>query len=243
MKKNISINVLKRLISFLEKYKIPFHFACGTLLGYFRDGDLIENDTDIDLNTYTPYISIIWQLRDKLKDFNLSISRWCKGDKLLKSCKRWKVPSVYGVKTKHTNETKYLWRLSFNGTNKGEGIEDNKSTYRWIDIYGSQWFPLLKSVSYKNMNIFIPFECEKYINLIYPNWKTPIQRSNFIRPMSAQPIYEVTTLYDSEYGKKYRDTKYKYIDIKECENFTTIKEFIQKYPFLKDIVKTHNLIN
>ena len=244
MKKEDAINVLTRLISFLNHYKIPFHFSCGTLLGYFREDDLIKNDTDIDLNTYTPYITIIWELKDKLKDFGLYISRKQKGSKLLKSVKSWNARNVYGVKTKHANKEKYQWRLSFNGTNEGEKKEDNKTTYRWIDIYGTQWFPLIKPVSYKNINVFVPFECEKYLNFVYPNWRTPIERKKYIRPECAQMIYVSTTLFDSEYGKKFHDPKYKYIDIKECENFTTIQEFIQKYPFLKDIVNpTLQLIN
>ena len=196
------------------------------------------------MNTYTPYITIIWELKDKLKDFGLYISRNQKGSKLLKSVKRWNARNVYGVKTKHANEIKYQWRLSFNGTNPGEGSEDDRPTYKWIDIYGCQWFPLIKSVPYKNINIFIPLNCEKYLNFVYPNWRTPIERTKFIRPMCGQTIYVSTTLFDSEYGKEHHDPKYKYIDIKECENFTTIEEFIQKYSFLKDIVKpTLQLIN
>ena len=48
MKKEIAINVLTRLTSFLQIYKIPYHFCQGSLLGMIRENDFIENDTDID---------------------------------------------------------------------------------------------------------------------------------------------------------------------------------------------------
>jgi len=237
MKKNISIDVLSRLIKFLDTLNIPFHFACGTLLGYVRDKDIIDGDTDIDLFSYAPYIAIIFQNRDKLKEYNLNISRQQKGAKLLKSNKKNNNKTVYNTKIRHAGKVKYIWRLSFNGTNKGEGMNDDPQCFRWIDIYGGHWFPLLKQVEYKNFIVYIPENSNKYLDFTYQEWLKPVHRSKFIRPKSAEPIFQATTLFFSEYGIKYRNNKYEYIDEKVCEDYTTIEEFIQNFPFINDIVK------
>lgn len=235
MKKEISIKVLERLISFLNDFKIPFYISGGTLLGYIRDGDIINGDTDIDLCTYVPYITIIYQLKSKLSDYQLEISREIKGDKLLKSKKQILGNQVYNTNIRYPNTVKYLWRISFNGTNEGESKDDDIDEFRWIDVYGKQWFPLVKSVPFHGFFINIPKDSESYLDFVYQDWKTPISRKIFKRPLSAQPIFVCTALYFSKYGIKNRDNKYLYIDEKVCENFIKINHFFI-FRFVKNIV-------
>jgi len=244
MKKEIIIKVFKRLIKFLDYYNIPYHISCGTLLGYIRDNDLIEWDTDIDIHTYVPYIPIIYSLKEKLlNDYQLYFSRFQKGDKILRVKKNYGVKKVYGLNVPDYNKDRYLWRLSINGTNKYEGHEGHESeennikTFRWIDIYGKHWFPLLKKVNFKNIDIFIPSNSEKYLEEYYGNWKLPIKKKNFVRPYSAQPIYACTIMYNSKYAKENIDPQYFYIDEFSCNDFVNVDNFINKYKFLKILMK------
>ena len=237
MKKKIAIDVLSRLVKFLNDYKIPFHLSGGTLMGCIRENDIIDGDTDLDLCSYVPYIPIIYSLKDKLKEYDLYLSREQKGDNLLKSWKKKHCETVYGVKVNYPNQTKYLWRLSFNGTNKDEGIDDHPEEFRWIDIYGQHWFPMTNKVMFNNIEVNIPMNSDKYLDIVYGNWKKPVHRKVFKRPMSAEPIYECTTLYFSKYGVNNRDNTFKYLDEKECEDFVDIKEFTNKYDFIGLCVK------
>ena len=72
-------------------------------------------------------------LKEKLlKDHQLYFSRYQKGDKLLKVKKNYGAKNVYGVNVNDPKKSRYLWRLSFNGTNKfegGEGDENNIKTF------------------------------------------------------------------------------------------------------------------
>ena len=241
MKKDIAVLVFKRLIKFLNFYKIPFHFSGGTLLGLIRNGDLIEWDTDIDICTYTPYIPIIYSLKEKLLDeYQLYFSRYQKGDKLLRVKKNYGAKKVYNIKVPNSRKIRYLWRLSINGKNKYEGHEgddNNIETFKWIDIYGEHWFPLLKEVKFKDYNIFIPINSENYLKEIYGDWKNPIKKKNFIRPMEAMPIYECTIMYHSKYGKDNNNKDYQYIDEFNCDDFLKIDDFLNKYNFLKFLMK------
>ena len=97
MKRDIAAGVCKRLLSFLDQYNIPYLFSGGSLLGIIREGDLIVDDTDIDLCTYVPYIPIIYSMKKQLLENELIITREIKGDKLLKSIKKGKNGKVYDV--------------------------------------------------------------------------------------------------------------------------------------------------
>lgn len=241
MKKEISLIVFKRLLKFFDDYNIPYHFSSGTLLGIIRDGDFIEQDTDIDICTYTPYIPIIYSLKEKLlNDYQLYFSRYQKGDKLLRVKKNYKVKKVYNVEVSNPNKIRYLWRLSINGTNKyegHEGDENNIDIFKWIDIYGKHWFPLLKEVKFKDLNIFIPINSDNYLTEVYGNWKIPIKKKNFKRPNNALPIYYCTTMYHSKYGKDNNNNDYLYIDEFNCDNFLKINDFLNKYNFLKKLME------
>ncbi len=244
MKKEVSINFLKRFISFLIDYNIPYHISSGTLLGYIREGDLLEWDTDIDICTYVPFIPIIYELKEVLLDkYQITITRFQKGDKLLKVNKNYGAKKVYNLKVNNWNKVRYLWRLSFNGTNLGEKDTDEPKTFKWIDIYGKHWFPMIKEVPFKDFTIFIPIESEKYLTTVYGDWKNPIKRDKYVRNFNAQPIYYCTFLFFSEYGKKFRNKQYFYINEFECQDIQTIKEFIEKYPKISDLIsQTYEII-
>jgi len=236
MKRDIAAGVCKRLLSFLDQYNIPYLFSGGSLLGIIREGDLIVDDTDIDLCTYVPYIPIIYSMKKQLLENELIITREIKGDKLLKSIKKGKNGKVYDVMAEKA-KVRYLWRLSFNGTNENEGIDDDRDTLRWIDIYGMHWFPLLKQVEWRGIQVNLPIDPETVLTLVYHEWKTPVHRKNFVRPLSAEPIHFCTTLYCSTYGIENRNSQYLYLNNKEIENFTTIKDFCKHFSFMKELVK------
>tara|TARA_B100001059_G_scaffold109603_1_gene109671 strand:+ start:6970 stop:7722 length:753 start_codon:yes stop_codon:yes gene_type:complete len=241
MKKDIAISVFKRLIDFLNNYNIPYHLTSGTLLGLVRNADLIECDTDIDICTYIPYIPIIYSLKEQLlNEYQLYFSRYQKGDKLLRVKKNYGAREVYKIQVPNPYRIRYSWRLSINGTNKyegHEGDENNIKTFRWIDIFGSHWFPLLKEITFKDYNMFIPINSNEYLKTVYINWENPIKRSNFVRPMEALPIYMYTIMYHSKYGKENNNKDYLYIDEFNCNDFLKIEDFFNKYSFLKILMK------
>lgn len=51
---------------FLSQLEIEYWLAYGTLLGYYRDGTIIEGDRDIDFGLHEQYYLQIWQSRKQL---------------------------------------------------------------------------------------------------------------------------------------------------------------------------------
>ena len=50
--KQESIDLLGKVCSVLNESEIEYFLTCGTLLGYIREGDFIEWDSDIDLGVF-----------------------------------------------------------------------------------------------------------------------------------------------------------------------------------------------
>ena len=50
--KQVNIDLLRKVCSVLNKSGIDYFLTCGTLLGYIREGDFIEWDSDIDLGVF-----------------------------------------------------------------------------------------------------------------------------------------------------------------------------------------------
>ena len=50
--KQQKIDLLKKVCLILNESEIDYFLTCGTLLGYIREEDFIEWDTDIDLGNF-----------------------------------------------------------------------------------------------------------------------------------------------------------------------------------------------
>jgi len=70
--------LLKTVTALLRKHKIKTWMDAGTLLGVIRDGELISNDTDVDISTYYTNQSKLSEIADDvqlLKTINLQCWR------------------------------------------------------------------------------------------------------------------------------------------------------------------------
>jgi SAM-dependent methyltransferase len=65
--------LLNRVVDILDEHSVPWHLDCGTLLGFVRQGRLLEHDTDVDVSTHASFYkrtsSIPWNT------YGLSVTR------------------------------------------------------------------------------------------------------------------------------------------------------------------------
>jgi phosphorylcholine metabolism protein LicD len=190
-KKNVSdaLDVLKKLISALDKYDIKYYLDFGTLLGAVRDKGLIPWDDDIDIsilkkNDYNKIQYVLKELNDKYK---LRTYIYTFKESLNKFHKKCKI---------HTNQD-----LSFVNSDNLQ-IAKVRNNIFWIfgrgnvsiDIFFKYkynnnlfWFADGKSnkipskimqdelikINFYDLECYIPKNYDEYLTALYGDWKTP----------------------------------------------------------------------
>jgi hypothetical protein len=52
----------------LDRYQIPYFLDYGTLLGYFREGELLDHDIDVDISVHSEYQSVLLEALQNLPE-------------------------------------------------------------------------------------------------------------------------------------------------------------------------------
>ncbi len=252
MEPDVAKDVCLRIIHFLEQYEMPYTCIGGSLLGLVRDGDLIPHDTDIDLATYMPFVPLIYKLERQLLDHELYICRLQKGPKLLRSRRKIRHKSAYGIKVGY--DVIYIWRISISGTRDFEWDVNTRTPpfnlsypapktgyLKYVDVYGYSWLPKLAPLRWGTDQVNIPLNPHEFLRTVYGDWENPVSRENYSRSASAEPGLISSLMNQSAYGNQFSDVRYPYIPPEETENITTIEEFLAKFPFIENIVRpTYN---
>ncbi len=165
----------------LQENNIPFWLEAGTLLGIYRDGDLISWDYDADISIPAEYSDKVAALRYKfLPHFIISkrpiFSRWIPGDTRV-------------VKIKTTWEK--LQQVNFHIDLFCVYKVSNK--YRWIDSgvlkqANAKFFDTQDIIEWEGRKIPIPAHAEEYLSLRYGNWRIPSK--NYIAGLHDGAIAE-----------------------------------------------------
>jgi len=154
---------LEKLMYILNKAKIAVWLDCGTLLGAIREKNFIEYDFDIDLGIKIDDVEKIISLREELKEQDI----------LMESQRYNNVKSacvcIYASKIKielyvwHKIDTKYrhaMWH-------------DNKG---WVFAeVDSIFYDDLDKISFLGKEYFIPKYIDKYLSLLYHDWRIPLR--------------------------------------------------------------------
>jgi phosphorylcholine metabolism protein LicD len=163
-------NRMKKMLLFtidqLQKHNIPFWLEAGTLLGIYRDGDLIPWDYDSDISIPAEYVDKVATLRYKFFPSYIIrkrpiINRWIPGDTRV-------------VKIKTTWEK--LLQVNFHIDLFCVYKVNNK--YRWVDSgvlkeVDAKFFDTQDYINWEGRKIAIPAHTEEYLSLRYGNWQIP----------------------------------------------------------------------
>lgn len=166
---------MKKMLLFtidqLQKNNIPFWLEAGTLLGIYRDGDLIAWDYDADISIPAEYSDKVAALRYKYFPRYIIrkrpiFSRWIPGD-----------TRVVKVKTTWEKLQQVNFHIDLFCVYK---VNDK---YRWVDSgvlkqVDAKFFDNQEYVKWEGRKIPVPAHTEEYLSLRYGNWQTPSKSYN-----------------------------------------------------------------
>lgn len=161
---------MKKMLLFtidqLQQHNIPFWLEAGTLLGIYRDGNLIAWDYDADISIPAEYSDKVAALRYKFFPRYIvrkrSIyNRWIPGDTRV-------------VKVKTTWEK--LQQVNFHIDLFCVYRVNDK--YRWVDSgvlkqVDAKFFDTQDYIEWEGRKIPVPAHTEEYLSLRYGNWRIP----------------------------------------------------------------------
>lgn len=161
---------MKKMLLFtidqLQKNNIPFWLEAGTLLGIYRDGDLIAWDYDADISIPAEYSDKVAVLRYKYFPRYIIrkrpiFSRWIPGD-----------TRVVKVKTTWEKLQQVNFHIDLFCVYK---VNDK---YRWVDSgvlkqVDAKFFDTQDYIEWEERKIPVPAHTEEYLSLRYGNWQIP----------------------------------------------------------------------
>jgi phosphorylcholine metabolism protein LicD len=178
--KTLQLQNLKELVNIFNKHKTRFWIDCGTLLGMYRDGSLIDGDSDCDVGVFSEDITpdLIESLKDRLYAPTRMFYETSQFLTYLES-------DEY-VKTRNLKYVMYdgKKRKMYKGVDVSCDIfiYFPNSDYRMFKYGGNQQYIRTKaeyvnrlgSITFKGTKFKIPSNTEKYLEQLYgKNWKTP----------------------------------------------------------------------
>lgn len=155
--KDVSLENLRDIVSIMKSHNIRVSPACGSLLGIIRDGNFIDWDEDIDLN-------ILMEDLNKFKD-----SLWDLRDKGFELFRCDRCGHLYSVTRNGEYVDFYIM----------EKISPEVRTNMGPDFVLDKHLVNLMDWNFKGLTIQVPEEYESYLELMYGEWRTPVQYADF----------------------------------------------------------------
>lgn len=98
------------------------------------------------------------------------------------------------------------------------------------------WLPQLERMSLSGFDTFAPARPEIFLETIYGDWRNPTSRSDFDRPVTAEPAIIATLMAYSAYGRNYNNPRFPYISPQDTDLCHSLTDLLQEFPFLQSIV-------
>ena len=145
--------LLSMTVKMLNKHKIAHWATGGTLLGTVRSKGMVQWDDDIDIAIQESDVSVLDKLKEEFKNIGL---------RLYKASGKY-----FKVKYAHRKDD-HLWIDIFIVDSKGYYLQGHKIKRRYLS---GELFPLKKG-KFGPVTLSIPNKSIKYLNRIFPNWRT-----------------------------------------------------------------------
>ena len=155
--KTVALNNLKSVLDILSRNHVRTSPADGTLLGIIRENNFIDWDEDIDLNI----------LEEDIEQFKLSLWDMIDAGFEILRCERCN--HLYSVR--RNNEYIDFYIL--------EKVSPEVRTNMGTDFVLDRHVTNLRDWDFRGLTIQIPMEYEQYLELMYGDWRTPIQYADF----------------------------------------------------------------
>ena len=161
---------INKVIFFLNNLpSCDFFFSCGTALGLVREGNLLDWDTDVDIDIIEPTESIIDSIYSNMETLGYKYQR------KLKSNKRYS--QIVFIKAPYHSIDFCFWYK-----NKNQFINDVPETNFFKRSHPIDIYEKFKLIEVQNVKFKIPYDVNSYFKLLYgEDWKTPKKYKNWIK--------------------------------------------------------------
>jgi len=169
--KEVAFNNLCLLKQVLDRDKIPFQLAYGTLLGAVREKDFIDYDEDIDLFVLGENKQKLFDALPDLIDSGFKIARYDRRGLL----------SI--IKNKEYIDFYFYDKCTINGKGlrKCSGI-----------VYPAFFFEQSTTILFKGVEFCVPAEYIFFLRCAYgKGWSTPIEYFNYEMPLYKKLLYRI----------------------------------------------------
>ncbi len=155
---------LNEILDIIEESGHKGFLIGGTLLGFIRDGDILEHDKDADIGIFIDDYDTVYKLVSKICEIPHFIS-----PNMVDKPKEFleRNVAIYDTKRKVTTDL-FFFKYFENGVE--HGIWTKHSTLKWV----FSEFKLVKK-NFKGYNYYIPNNPEKYLEELFGDWKEPVK--------------------------------------------------------------------
>jgi phosphorylcholine metabolism protein LicD/GT2 family glycosyltransferase len=167
--KSTSMRVfLKQVIDLLNQNEIRYTLLCGSLLGAYRDKNIIEGDDDFDLGLFAEDYEKVRQL---LSDNNIAIKAlWRREISILSTPPIPKCQiDLFFLEKEGSNL--YLYSQKPNPLSKKWNLE-------WRRQFPAKYFKEFVPIDFIGLEVMIPKDTEKILEHHYGNWKVKDSNAN-----------------------------------------------------------------
>lgn len=147
----------------LEELDITFWLDGGTLLGAYRDKDFCLNDEDdVDLCTWDNYVHLKGAVIDKAKELGFTLLH------------DWQLEICIGRGGARVD----LFFNKRNGKDAYTHIYMGNVIHKFV-VIPIKHYERLEKLEFKGAEFYIPGEVEKFLEMKYGDWRTPVHRSKY----------------------------------------------------------------
>lgn len=138
----------------MDKYKFEYRIIFGTLLGIYRDGDLIAHDQDVDVGIHVNQLSTLEKALPELSNNGFNVTRYSK-ELLVSLSRNDEYIDIY-IFTPHTKITSCgIYTLSYDDFTHPTTIEFINRKFKTVTLieeflltnYGNNWKTPIKGKS------------------------------------------------------------------------------------------------
>jgi hypothetical protein len=161
-------NVKKSLHEILDIVKAEGHkgfLIGGTLLGFIRDGDILEHDKDADIGLFIDDYETIYKLVSKICETPHFISPY-----MVEKPKEFLRKNIAIYDTKRRVVTDLFFFRKFKEGMVEHGIWTTHSTLKWVF---REFKPIERE--FNGYKYYIPQEPERYLEELFGNWRKPVK--------------------------------------------------------------------
>lgn len=170
------------LCQLFNEHQIPYYIDHGTLLGLYRDGDLLPWDNDIDFAIDAEHLAkaqqLLWDKLPQLKLKNCRLNQWT----MTAAYNSIKMPSSERYRKRIIKVYEHSDDPVSKAFNADLIVKYNEGNQRyWLvgstvlnapDDFTKTTVPF----EFYGIQVQIPEHTEEYLTVLYNDWKTPVKR-------------------------------------------------------------------